>query len=127
MRATRNIRNITNPERKNTGTIVRKSTIPSNDTRKRSLERPLLLSGYKYSAVHIRRIYSTQKINIVTYSTPLNTVVKNASSSNVCKKVTSILATIVTVMKMSNIRLIGLLLSPICIILNIFSFNFIFS
>ena len=39
------------------------------------------------------------------------------------RNVTMIFATIVTVIKMSNNLLILLLLSPICMILNIFSFN----
>lgn len=45
---------------------------------------------------------------------------RKSSSSNVCKNVTRILETIVIVIKISNARLIRLLLSPIWIMLNIF-------
>ena len=46
---------------------------------------------------------------------------RKSSSSNVCKNVTRILETIVIVIKISNARLTRLLLSPIWIMLNIFS------
>ena len=81
-----------------------------------------LIPGYKNSAVHIRTAYSTQKIPTVTYSIALNNGNKNASSLNVSKNVTNILDTIVIVMNISKKRLILLLLSPICMILKIFSF-----
>ena len=70
----------------------------------------------------MRRIYSTQKIKSVVYSIALKILYKKASSSKVSKKVTvilekivivMILQMIVKVMKISNARLIRLLLSPI--------------
>ena len=97
------------------------STTPSKDTIKRSLARHLRIPGYKRSAVQMRSTYSTQKINSVMTSTTKKKPDRKSSSSNVCKNVTRILETIVIVIKISNARLIRLLLSPIWIMLNIFS------
>ena len=121
--ATRNILNITNPDKKNTGTMVSKSITPSNEIKKRSFACLLPILGYKYSAVQIRRTYSTQKMPSVTYSIAFNPIVIRDNSSNVCANVTRIFKTIVIVINISNALLIRLLLSPIWIMLNIFFFN----
>ena len=59
------------------------------------------------------RMYSTQKTKTVTISTILNKPEKEDNWSNVSKKVTIILPTMIIVIKISNARLILLLLSPI--------------
>ena len=105
--------NITNPDKKNTGTMVSKSITPSNEIKKRSFACLLPILGYKYSAVQIRRTYSTQKMPSVTYSIAFNPIVIRDNSSNVCANVTRIFKTIVIVINISNALLMRLLLSPI--------------
>lgn len=51
--------------------MVHRSTIPSKERRKRSTALIPFWSGYRYSAVHILRIYSMRKITTVTASMPL--------------------------------------------------------
>ncbi len=72
---TRSILNTTNPDRKKKGRMVHRSTIPSKEKRKRSTAFIPGWSGYRYSAVHIRRIYSMQNIITVTASIPRKTAV----------------------------------------------------
>ena len=93
--------------------IVNRSTTPSNDTRKRSLARILLRSGYRYSAVHIRSTYSMQKITTVTYSTNWKNPDKNDNSRNVCMNVIRIFAMIVSA-------------DPVAFISNLYDIKYLF-
>ena len=61
---------MTKPDRKNAGMIVSRSTIPSKETRKRSVARPLPIPGYRKFAVQMRSAYSMQKIKIVYHIPP---------------------------------------------------------
>lgn len=79
---------MTNPERKNAGIIVRRSTIPSNESKNLIRARPFEASGYKKPAVQMRSTYSIQKINTVIYSITENIPDKNARPENVSIKVT---------------------------------------
>lgn len=82
--------------------IVRKSTIPSKESRNLILARHFLLSGYKKAAVHIRRIYSIQKMNTVIYSIAVNKPENCDNCEKVSIKVTAILQMIVMVIKISK-------------------------
>ena len=72
IRATRSIRKMTNPDRKKAGMIVSRSTTPSYDMRNFPIAFPLVHVGYRKSAVHMRRMYSTQNMPVVTHSITLS-------------------------------------------------------
>ena len=72
IRTTLSILNATKPDRKNTGMIVSRSTTPSYDMRNFPIAFPLVHVGYRKSAVHMRRMYSTQNMPVVTHSITLS-------------------------------------------------------
>ena len=72
IRITLSILNATKPDRKNTGMIVSRSTTPSYDMRNFPIAFPLVHVGYRKSAVHMRRMYSTQNMPVVTHSITLS-------------------------------------------------------
>ena len=106
-----------NPSKKNRGSMVKRSTIPSKE--KRNLTTDLHpFSPYRYSAVHIRAIYSIQNIMVVTHSIPRNMGKAGDRDLNVRSIRDVILRIMVLTIKRSKNLLGKSPVCPICIMSN---------
>ena len=94
MRTTRSIRKATAPLRKKKGRIVSSDTTPSKEIMYRATASGRLRPGNRYSAVAMRRAYSTQNRPTVTHSTALNRGISGARLSKVSRNSARMLSTI---------------------------------
>ena len=99
IRAARRIRKAPNPDRKKKGRMVSRSTIPSKENRNRSTARGRVSSGYKRSAVQMRRAYSAQKMATVTSSIRSKRPLKAFRASKVSRNRTAMLQRITVTIK----------------------------